>query len=613
VRFTSKLLIISILFILFVIPCGVAYSQDPTIWYVTFDPGIGDYTLPKPNSISAFIWFPEIADMDTTIYYPLTFTLDGLLIYNWEPNSEFVQSGYNVTSNKYFHRPEYASYDVLDSIRLDIELTDSLSLGAHEWKVELWLVDWPFEPWFAGAKTFYADTVWYAPSEATSLALIPEKDHYTCNSPKFEAAFSSLPGYQLIDTTVKFTLYAPNETLDVYDGSRDTAVLDGYYARSDVAQLKLFIEVDDEQTLLDSSQYSYEISAIAVSLTLPRIIYSKEDTFSVGNLTTPKEIIPQSFSYVGPRPEFYYTIGRSGTALDTTNIYLDLFYVTFDYDTVGDSTIEKRNYLKTIYPNQMSKFATDTVKVATNLELIDMAAMDVLVCGQADQYARQGYENFVPYTLRMGYMDTVSNKRGPAYKRFIVDRVSPQITMLDSTDKAWKFHIQDGGSGVNNSSVVVTQNGQKVTNDALVQYNPTTHILTYYPLTLDALFTLEAEDNVGNEGSYSTYVKSGRLIAYDMHSYPNPFNPTKGEEATIVLSSNRPDNQALEITARVCDLAGKHVATLKQNAGKLLWNGKTDGGELVANGVYLCYVSIRDLNDLTVQNYLLKIAVVKKD
>jgi hypothetical protein len=608
VRFTSKLFIISILFILFAIPCGVAHSQIQSVWYVTFDPGIGDYTVAKP-SISAFIWFnvTELGSgVDTLTYYPLTFRLDGKTIYYWEPNLESVTSGYGATLKRYFNQ----SYpQVMDSLRLDIELANDLSWGAHEWNAKLGYFGFP---WFSREETFYVDSVWIAPPEAESLTVVPKRGGYTCSSPRFEVAFSSLPGYQLIDTTVKFTLYAPSETLDIYNGTRDTAVLDGYYARLDIAQSKLFIQVDDEQTLLDSGQYSYEVSAKAISSTLPLIVYSKGDTFSVGNLTTPKEITLQSFSYVGLEPEFYYAIGGLGAPLDTTSIYLDLFYVTFDYDTIGDSTIEKRNYLKTIYPYQMSKFGTDTVKVVTNVELIDLATMDVLVCGQADRYAHQDYKNFIPYTLRMGYMDTVSNKREPAYKRFIVDGVSPQITMLDSTDKAWKFYISDAGSGVNNNSVVVTQNGQKVTSNSIVQYDANTHILTYYPLSLGALFVLQVEDEVKNKSSYSTYVESGRLIVYDVHSYPNPFNPVKGEKATIVLESNGLSNA--EISAKICDLAGKHVATLEQNAdSKLFWNGRTDGGELVANGVYMCYVSIKNLSDLTVQNYLLKIAVVKKN
>jgi hypothetical protein len=240
-------------------------------------------------------------------------------------------------------------------------------------------------------------------------------------------------------------------------------------------------------------------------------------------------------------------------------------------------------------------------------------ALDIFMYnGKAPDRAayRDSADIVTAYPDSISCQDILYNKCRLVFKRLSVDGLAPQITMLDSTDKAWKFHIQDGGSGVNNNSVVAKQNGEKITSDAIVKYDPNTHILTYYPLTLGALFTLEAEDNVGNKSSYSTYVESGRLIISDVHSYPNPFNPVKGEQAKIFIDSN---NQNMEVSADICDLAGKHVATLKQNAGELSWNGMTDGGELVANGVYLCYVSIRDLNDLTVQNYLLKIAVVKKD
>jgi hypothetical protein len=216
-----------------------------------------------------------------------------------------------------------------------------------------------------------------------------------------------------------------------------------------------------------------------------------------------------------------------------------------------------------------------------------------------------------PYSITC--QDLLHNKCGLVFKRFTVDGLGPQITMLDSTAQAWKFQIHDAGSGVDNSSVIAKENGEKVTSNAVVQYDSSTNILTYYPLKLGALFNLTVKDKVGNRSSYSRNVESGRLIVYDVHSFPNPFNPLKGEQAEIVINSNRQDNQDTEVSAKVYDLAGKLVATLKQNAdSELLWNGRTDGGELVANGAYLCYVSIKDLNDLTVQNYVLKIAVVKK-
>ncbi|MCJ7508268.1 MAG: hypothetical protein MUO85_06000 [candidate division Zixibacteria bacterium] len=453
------------------------------------------------------------------------------------------------------------------------------------------------------------DTTWTLPSDSLAITITPYikgtgSDSVTNAKPLFENFFKPISYCSFDTNSLKFIFYkASDDSIIVYDYSRDPKLLSGFEGGFYAGLLT--IDWDSYPTL-STGKYNFRVSADW--LVPGGLVTVQASRFHTLMMITqgPELSLPE---YTNSKGEFQLYVQSFGSQLDTSKVYLDLYSVI----PASDTTSEQRFFLKTISPDNL-KFDSDTIEVIPGLSLENGTALDIWVYNGTTADHQAYVNSATPYPDSLSCQDLVLNECELVLNRLSTDGLAPKITMLDSTDIAWKFHIYDGGSGVNNNSVVVKQNGEKVTSNAVVQYDPNTHVLTYYPLTLGALFVLEVADNVGNRSSYSTYVKSGKLIVYDVHSHPNPFNPVKGEEAKIIPSSNSPSNQDLEISAKVYDLAGKHVATLKQNAGgELLWNGRTDGGELVANGVYLCYVSIKDLNDLTVQNYLLKIAVVKKD
>jgi photosystem II stability/assembly factor-like uncharacterized protein len=73
------------------------------------------------------------------------------------------------------------------------------------------------------------------------------------------------------------------------------------------------------------------------------------------------------------------------------------------------------------------------------------------------------------------------------------------------------------------------------------------------------------------------------------YSYPNPFSPSRGQEAKIRYSLA---NES-EVSVRIFDFREKPVRTLvdreNRGIGSLLyetWDGKDDGGDIVANGTY---------------------------
>lgn len=82
---------------------------------------------------------------------------------------------------------------------------------------------------------------------------------------------------------------------------------------------------------------------------------------------------------------------------------------------------------------------------------------------------------------------------------------------------------------------------------------------------------------------------SGKPII-DLATYPNPFSPGKGEKAVIryVLSQDVND-----VTIKIYDAASRLVRIFKPSGKQGLnydikWDGKTESGEEVAAGVYIC-------------------------
>ena len=72
----------------------------------------------------------------------------------------------------------------------------------------------------------------------------------------------------------------------------------------------------------------------------------------------------------------------------------------------------------------------------------------------------------------------------------------------------------------------------------------------------------------------------------------------------------------VEVSIDIYDLAGHYVASIEPNmadGGRGYWDGRTKDGTLVANGVYLCYIQIRDTAEGKTLTEVIKIAVAKND
>lgn len=429
-------------------------------------------------------------------------------------------------------------------------------------------------------------------------------------------------GVGVPDSTLSFVIFdsAGDTSAVLFDGDVQTGFrmikqeYDTAFPGADSTDILVgWNPVNPADSLVDGKYYCKVQGGYDVGWILP-----SEDSLSFEVFGTAPRIALLHEGYVnskGALDFFLRSYGISyGNFLDTANFYIDLYLVN-----LPNTDSEERRFIKTILPSDIrfGSAEAETVMLDPSLNLTDGLGLDLFMYNGITP-DRSAYvdsaDRSTAYPDSLSCADLVGNTTGKIFERSMVDGLAPQVTMLDSTDKAWKFAIYDAGSGVNDNSIVVKIDGTRVTSDTIVRYDPTTDILTYYPTNLGALLSITALDQVGNKGSYSAYVQTGKLLVRDVHSFPNPFNPIKGEKAKIVFKSNRENNQDVKTSAEVYDLAGKHIATLEQNTdGELIWNGRTEGGQLVANGVYLCYMKIEDLKDLKVENYLLKVAVIKKD
>ena len=105
---------------------------------------------------------------------------------------------------------------------------------------------------------------------------------------------------------------------------------------------------------------------------------------------------------------------------------------------------------------------------------------------------------------------------------------------------------------------------------------------------------------------FSTYRVMGLTVKNNLDEvlgYPNPFNPSVGKEFKI-------SNLTQDAVVVIYNIAGENLRTLREadygNLGFVIWNGKTDSGELLGRGIYI-YV----IKDSTGGKKIGKVALIK--
>lgn len=155
------------------------------------------------------------------------------------------------------------------------------------------------------------------------------------------------------------------------------------------------------------------------------------------------------------------------------------------------------------------------------------------------------------------------------------------------------------------------QVGSNVTSIAVDSRNNiwvgTTNGLAYLPEAAIAPFALTSQnsDLVSNQIQRLAFDEvSGKLLIFTrgglsvleytptggddrraVYAYPNPFRIQFGGEARLLFSLDRRGD------VRIFTIAGDRVRNTTVNAG---WDGRNEGGELVASGVYLFEIAAED-------------------
>ncbi len=101
-------------------------------------------------------------------------------------------------------------------------------------------------------------------------------------------------------------------------------------------------------------------------------------------------------------------------------------------------------------------------------------------------------------------------------------------------------------------------------------------------------------------------------VAAEVGNTPNPFDPYSGDGVTEISLGI---SMRAEVEAKIYDLAGELVGTAfagtRDPGQTITWDGTTDDGEIVANGVYFCHLKISPL-DGEEREHVLKIAVKRE-
>ncbi|MBU1318458.1 MAG: T9SS type A sorting domain-containing protein [candidate division Zixibacteria bacterium] len=341
---------------------------------------------------------------------------------------------------------------------------------------------------------------------------------------------------------------------------------------------------------------------------------------------TPPTVVFENY-YVSKNPTITFTIDDGeGAGVDWDHVFVDVVAIqTTSTDPMNPNQTEQLFFLGTFFPGQVDYYRDgNTITITTHYELEHKRAIGVAIYDgtRSDNtaYYSEGdpvaYGEWDEYYLHgHGVWDCVDNVTDPWFQILAVDYFGPSVfaqgesesNLFDALPKTCPVMIQvvDDGAGI--ESIEVLEDGVAIDEVAgdleagQYSFDEESGYISYCP-TAGVQTTIIAYDDTGNKTvrTWSAFGPGDYTDAGDAYNFPNPFDPSAGEETTIVTGFN-----GNGITIKIYDFGGELVRSLL--AGQTTWKGRTDDGELVANGVYFAYVQTADGNHKTV-----KIAVIEK-
>jgi hypothetical protein len=201
------------------------------------------------------------------------------------------------------------------------------------------------------------------------------------------------------------------------------------------------------------------------------------------------------------------------------------------------------------------------------------------------------------------------------------DEVAPDVTnkALDQKTGLLTFKVADPKAGIdwNNVKVIVTDERGNAVDTSSLTYNSSTGE-TSAQINMSKLSSgrryiaeIVTTDNAGNSGIDPVVLKleAGELTILDLHNYPNPFSPQKGETTTLVYIITQDPKEKVtngattsNVTIRIFDAAGESVKEIwdipsQTGLNEVKWDGTNIAGEKVAPGIYFFTVWTKDKND----------------
>jgi hypothetical protein len=227
------------------------------------------------------------------------------------------------------------------------------------------------------------------------------------------------------------------------------------------------------------------------------------------------------------------------------------------------------------------------------------------------------------YRVEVEAEDNIGNTSSAEWSFTVeFDEIPPVITIVSPQDGARFTDKQvekglmisatysDNLAGVDPKSVKLSLDGAPVTASATA-----TQVIYKHEAKLDIgahTVKLEVKDNDGNLAAqeWQFFVEYEKAVILNARNYPNPFSGN----TTIAF---RLSKQA-QVTIKIYDFSGRLVKLLKDNEamevgphnGDITWNGMTDEGDELADGVYLCQI-IMKTDSLESQQAILKVVKFK--
>lgn len=350
------------------------------------------------------------------------------------------------------------------------------------------------------------------------------------------------------------------------------------------------------------------------------------DNFTV-DCAAPDVDFPNGF--VTANPTITFTIDDEGSGVDWNEVFVDVYFVTkmdtTDGGNDGASPKERMAYIQTFFPAQIQDYLQEdgrTVIIPTTYDLDDERGLYVVVfdgtykndftydedyyyycyygnCGDPSAWSNFDYY----YGASDGVEDCVGNNTNPHVQFFVVDREGATITLQGDADACpLVFQIADDGSGID--EVEIYEGGDLLGNpvgsasevDAAGEwYLATTgNGATLYYCPGGASYEIRVTDNTGRESSYFGS-RVGTFVDGDIHdgwAGPSPFDPAKESFAFHVTLEKAAEN----VTIRIFNMGGEllksmNAGSLGAGAHAISWDGKTDGGTMVAQGGYFAEVT----------------------